>query len=217
MRQFLIANGCGPACKAPARALTAALLLGVTACGPLVQIGGNDKAPTALMTLRATAAPLASPAAAYDRSRAVLVQIPAATGALQTLRVPVITSDTQLAYLTGATWAEQPNRQLQRVLSDTLEANGVATLDPRAAPLPPTRSLDGTLVECSLDVRDAAHAVVRVRYDAALATNSKGPVALRRFDASEPVVSQSPADVAVALNTAANRLAGDVAGWVKVN
>ncbi len=204
MRQFSI----------PALALTAALL--AASCGPLVQIGGNDKAPAALMTLRATAAPVAN-TVAYDRTRAVLVQVPAATGALQTLRVPVITTDTQLAYLTGATWAEQPNRQLQRVLSDTLEANGIPTLDPRAAPLAPGRSLDGTLIECSLDVRDAGHPVVRVRYDAALATNNKGPVALRRFDASEPVVSQSPADVAVALNTAANRLAGDVAGWVKAN
>ncbi|GEM_PF-712171 len=200
----------------PALAATATLLLALSACGPLVQIGGNDKAPAALMTLRATAAPVAN-TTAYDRSRAVLVQIPAASGALQTLRVPVITSDTQLAYLTGATWAEQPNRQLQRVLADTLEANGVATLDPRAAPLTPGRSLDGTLIECSLDVRDVAHVMARVRYDAALATNSKGPVALRRFDASEPVVSQSPADVAVALNTAANRLAGDVANWVKAN
>lgn len=198
----------------PALALTAALL--AASCGPLVQIGGNDKAPAALMTLRATAAPVAN-TVAYDRTRAVLVQVPAATGALQTLRLPVITTDTQLAYLTGATWAEQPNRQLQRVLADTLEANGIPTLDPRAAPLAPGRSLEGTLIECSLDVRNPGHVVVLVRYDAALATNSKGPVALRRFDASEPVVSQSPADVAVALNTAANRLAGDVAGWIKAN
>ena len=200
--------------KTPALALVTALA--ISACGPLVQIGGNDKAPAALMTLRATAAPVASPAP-YERSRAVVVQIPAATGALQTLRLPVITTDTQLAYLTGATWAEQPNRQLQRVLADTLEANGVATLDPRAAPLPPGRSLDGTLVECSLDVRNPGRVIVLVRYDAALATNNNGPVALRRFDATEPVVSQSPADVAVALNIAANRLAGAVAGWVKAN
>ena len=198
------------------RALALTAALAISACGPLVQIGGNDKAPAALMMLRATVTPIAG-SVAYDRTRAVLVQVPAATGALQTLRLPVITTDTQLAYLTGATWAEQPNRELQRVLADTLEANGVATLDPRAAPLAPGRSLDGTLVECSLDVRNPGRVAVLIRYDAALATNSKGPVALRRFDASEPVVSQSPADVAVALNTAANRLAGDVAGWVKAN
>jgi len=182
-------------------------------CGPLVQIGGNDKAPAALMTLRATAAPVPAPAV-FDRARAVLVLTPATTGALQTLRVPVIVTDTNLAYLTGATWAEQPNRQLQHVLADTLEANGIVTLDPKQAPLTPGRTLAGTLIECSLDVRDPAHPVVRVRYDAALATGA-GAQAVRRFDASEPVASQSPVDVAVALNAAANRLAGDVANWVK--
>ena len=193
------------------RMLTALVLL--AGCGPLVQIGGNDKAPAALMTLRATAVPGATPPE-FDRARAVLVLPPASVGALQTLRVPVIVTDTSLAYLTGATWAEQPNRQLQHVLADTLAANGVATLDPKQAPLAPGRTLTGTLVECSLDIRDAAHVVVRIRLDAAL-SSSAGAQAVRRFDASEPVASQSPADVAIALNAAANRLAGDVATWVK--
>lgn len=196
------------------RAFPLLLLALATGCGPLVQIGGNDKPPASLMTLRATATPAATQAT-YDRTRAVLVLVPAATGALQTLRVPVITSNTSLAYLTGATWAEQPNKQLQHVLADTLDAHGIVTLDPRQAPLAPGRTLTGTLMECSLDVRDPGHIVVRVRYDAVLSTNSGGPQAVRRFDASEPVSSQTPEVVAVALNAAANRLAGDVADWVK--
>lgn len=191
--------------------LAAALLAG---CGPLVQIGGNDKPPAALMTLRASATPAATQAA-YDRTRAVLVLVPAATGALQTLRLPVIVTDTNLAYLTGATWAEQPNKQLQHVLADTLDAAGIVTLDPKQAPLAPGRTLSGTLMDFSLDVRDAAKPVVRVRLDAVLSGSGTGPQAVRRFDAVEPVASQTPEVVAVALNAAANRLAGDVAAWVK--
>jgi len=118
--------------------IIAALLL--AACGPLVQIGGNDKAPTALLTLRATAAPLLGSVGAA-RADAVLVLLPATAGTLQTLRLPVITSDTSLAYLTGATWAEQPNRQVQRLLADTLEARGIVALDPRQAPLASGRTL----------------------------------------------------------------------------
>ena len=42
-----------------------------------------------------------------------------------------------------------------------------------------------------------------------------GTVALRSFVAEEKVTSQQPAVVAAALNRAANRLAGEVAAWVK--
>ena len=194
--------------------LAAVLLLGLAACGPLVQIGGNDKAPASLLTLRATAAPKLG-AISANRDDAVLVLLPAATGTLQTLRLPVITSNTELAYLTGATWAEQPNRLLQRLLADTLEANGVVALDPRQAPLAAGRTLTSTLMECGLDVRDPARPMVRLRLDAVLAAKVKGPVNAERFEATEPVVSQSPGDVAAALNVAANRLAGEVSAWVK--
>jgi cholesterol transport system auxiliary component len=58
--------------------------------------------------------------------------------------------------------------------------------------------------------------VVRVRYDAQLAgPRSSGTVALRSFVVEEKVTSQQPAVVAAALNRAANRLAGEVAAWVK--
>lgn len=192
--------------------IIAALLL--AACGPLVQIGGNDKAPTALLTLRATAAPLLGSVGAA-RADAVLVLLPATAGTLQTLRLPVITSDTSLAYLTGATWAEQPNRQVQRLLADTLEARGIVALDPRQAPLASGRTLTSTLVECGLDVRNPASAVVRVRLDAVLAAKVGGQVLSQRFEVTEPVSTQLPGDVAAALNVAANRMAGEVATWVK--
>lgn len=191
--------------------LVASVLAG---CGPLVQIGGNDKAPVALLTLRTTAAPVPTPAA-VDKAATVLVLTPTVPGPLQTLRLPVATGDTQVAYLTGATWAEQPNRQFQQMLADTIAARGIVVLDPRQAPLAQGRTLSGELVEFGLDVRDPAAAVVRVRYDAALAGIGKAaPLSVRRFDAAVPVSSQLPGDVAVALNRAANTVAGDVAAWV---
>jgi len=37
----------------------------------------------------------------------------------------------------------------------------------------------------------------------------------QRFEVTEPVSTQLPGDVAAALNVAANRMAGEVATWVK--
>lgn len=187
--------------------------VGLTACGPLVQIGGNTPAPTALLSLRATAAPVPV-TASVDKTATVLVLTPAAAGPLQTLRLPVAKTDTEVAYLTGATWAEQPSRQFQRVLADTIEARGIVVLDPRQATLATGRTLSGTLMEFGLDVRNAGAVVVRVRYDATLSGAGTAPLKVRRFDAAVPVSSQLPGDVATALNTAANTVAGDVAAWV---
>lgn len=186
-----------------------ALALG--ACGPLVQIGGNDKAPVALLTLRASA-PAAAPAT--DLSRSVSVVTPTLPGPLQTLRLPVITRDTELAYLTGATWAEQPNKLFARVLADTIAAGGVAVLDARQSNVGAVRTLSGQLVEFSLDVRDAAAPAVVLRYDALLSGDGGKTMQVRRFDRRVPVSSQAPGDVAVALNSAANAVAGEVAAWL---
>lgn len=193
------------------KALSLALLLGLAACGPIVQVGGNAPAPTTLLTLSTTAQPrpFAGPAAAT-----LGVAVPVVPAALQTLRLPVMTGTSELSYLAGATWAEQPNRQFQRLLSDTLAADGQPVIDVRAGNLVPARMLTGTLREFGLDVSGSP--MVRVRYDAQLAgARGGGAVSLRRFEASEPVTSQQPVAVAEALNRAANKVAADVAAWTR--
>ena len=190
----------------------AALVAGLAACGPLVQIGGNDKAPVALMTLRATAKPVETTKSV--RSGTLSVIVPTVPGPLQTLRLPVITTDTSLAYLTGATWAEQPNKQFARVLSDTIASRGVPVLGTRETNVGATRQLGGQLVEFSLDVRDPSQAKVVLRYDALLTGDAGKTLLVRRFDRVVPVGSQAPADIAVALNNAANAVAAEVADWI---
>lgn len=185
------------------------LLLG--ACGPLVQIGGNAPAPTALLTLRATTQAQAGAGQTVGAS-AVTVEVPTVPATLQTLRLPVTIADTQVQYLTQASWAEQPQRLFQRVLADTIAARGTPVLDPRAGPAA-RRVLSGTLREFGLDVRDPAVPTVRVRFDAVL-SGGAGGTQVRRFEASAPAAAQSGDAVAQALNTAANQVAADVAGWV---
>ncbi|KAB7649004.1 ABC-type transport auxiliary lipoprotein family protein [Polymorphobacter fuscus] len=186
----------------------------LAACGPLVQIGGNSPPAQSLLVLSATTPP-APYSGATPASATVGVEIPAVPATLQTLRLPVDTTATEVTYLVGATWAEQPNRQFQRLLADTMTAKGIAVVDARQVRTPPVRSLTGTLRSFGLDVTDPANPVVRVRYDAQLSGNRTATnVMLRRFDAVEPVAVQTPLAVAAALNRAANRVAVDVAGWV---
>ncbi len=198
----------------PQLRLAFAFGLGLAACGPLVQIGGHSKPPAALLTLTASATP--RPYAGPTPITATIgVEVPAAPAMLQTLRLPVTTSDTGIAYLVGADWAEQPNQLFQRLLVDTIAAGGTAVVDLRQSNIPPARLLSGTLRSFGLDVRDAGHPQVRIRYDAQL-SGPRGATGLgiRRFEAAEPVSSQAPAAVAAALNRAANRVAADVATWV---
>lgn len=192
-----------------------AVLVLLAGCGPLVQIGGNAKPPESLLTLSATAAPQPY-AGPVEASRTVAVEIPAVPAVLQTLRVPVTTSASEVTYLVGASWAEQPNRQFQRLLADTLASGGIPVVDARQSNIPAARSLTGTLREFGLDVSDAANPRVRVRYDAQL-TGARGgsQVSLRRFEASVDAIDQRPPAIAAALNRAANQVAGEVAAWAR--
>ena len=189
-------------------------LLVLAGCGPLVQIGGNAPTPASLLTLSATTPPTAY-AGPAPASTTIGVETPAVPLVLQTLRLPVATSAGEITYLTGAAWAEQPNRQFQRLLADTLAGKGIAVVDARQSRSPPARSLTGTLRDFGLDVSDPAAPVVRVRYDAQVSGNrTSTTVMLRRFDAAEAVADQSPVAVAAALNRAANTVALQVADWV---
>ena len=190
-----------------------AAAVAITGCGPLVQIGGNDKAPESLLTLSATAVPL-PPSGPANRADTFGVDLPGVPAMLQTLRLPVTTSPTEVTYLVGANWAEQPNRQFQRLLADTLSARGIAVIDVRQSPIAPARNLTGTLQNFGLDVSDPLAPVVRVRYDAQVANpRAADTVKLRRFETTEPAADQRPVAVAAALNRAANRIAAEVATW----
>ena len=190
-------------------ALLALLLLG--GCGPLVQIGGNAVPPDALYTISATA-PAAVPVGhvPVDLERAVSVDVPSVPGALQTLRIPVVVSDTAIQYLQAAQWSEQPNRLFQRLLADTLTHSGIAVLDQRSSGTLGGRRLTGQLLAFGVDTRDAQ--VVRVRYDATL--TGSGGVRQRRFEREVPLAMVDGNAVAAALNSAANAVAVDVSQWI---
>ena len=196
------------------RPFALSLLLAAAACGPLVQVGGGGKPPGSLFVLRSAPAPAPGPATATRAT--VLVDQLTVVGTLQTLRIPVIQADTRVTYLIRATWAEQPSKQFQRVLIDTLAqrpgiiALGATQIDGRA-----DRRLSGTLIEFGLDMRDPTHPQVRLRFDAVLTGPDRALIAVKRFDIARPVSSAEPDTVAEGLNAAANLMAADVATWTQ--
>lgn len=194
------------------RPLALATLLALGACGPLVQIGGNNEPPDALLTLRSTTAGEAT--RPVDPSRTLLITQPTVPGAIQTLRVPVTISDTEVQYLKDGNWIEQPSKLFQRLLADTVGARGgVLVLSERQSDVPPARKLTGQLLEFGLDVRGGTRQA-RVRFDALLTGTNGQPLAARRFEATRPVAAQDPTTVGVALNEAANEAAEAIATWV---
>jgi cholesterol transport system auxiliary component len=185
-------------------ALAAAAALALAGCG----LGG--KTPDVLLNLtpEATLPPQAGNTSSAEN--AVTVVRPTVPQALDTTRVPVMTGQ-QVAYVDEAYWVDTPDQLFRRLLSETIAARtGRVVLDPLQFSFNPGNRLTGQLQNFGVD------AVTRqavVTYDAALARGAES-VSTRRFEARVPVAGIDRANVAPALNAAANQVARQVADWL---
>lgn len=189
--------------KAGCAILSAFLLAGCISFGP--------EAPEQLLTLTPVNAAPVGAAAAGDSSAALAVTVPSTSQRLNVVRIPVLTSDSSLAYLQDAFWVEKPARLFQRLLAETIRAKGNrlviggGELDYAA----PTQ-LGGELL--AMEYVAPTSSVV-VRYDALLQLPG-GRILTRRFERTIPGVAPEAAAVGAALNDAANQVADEVAEWV---
>jgi cholesterol transport system auxiliary component len=185
-------------------------MLPLLALGACVNIGGG-KAPAQLYTLTATSRAPAGPLITAKAGDALVVSDPETDRSLALLRMAVQVTPTSIAYLKDANWVERPARLLRNLLAEDLRAGGkrLVLLDDDSEG-PRGLHLGGRLLAMGYDAH--AHAAV-IRYDAVL-SDGKGGVIMRRFEASEPDVSPNGAELAQALNTAANTIAGQVGTWI---
>lgn len=142
----------------------------------------------------------------------IVVSEPEAPQALAITRVPVQVDAVRLAYLKDAVWAAHPSALFRNLLIETLRADTgrIVLADDDPAARGGVR-LSGQLLAMGYDA--PSHSAV-VRYEA-LRSNAKGQFASRRFEASVSGVAPDGPAVAAALNVAANKVAHDVAGWVR--
>jgi cholesterol transport system auxiliary component len=186
-----------------------------------VSLGGCIKfgaePPPSLLSLTPTAAVAVGATSSSASAKTITIAVPVVPQELAVARVPVRSSDTSVAYLKDAQWVEAPNRLFARVLADTITTRtGRVVLSLRQSLADPGARLGGELRHFGLDAQ-TNEAVVT--YDATLSRDRPDRGATltfekRRFEARVPVAAIEPTAAGIALNTAANQVAGEVADWV---
>ncbi|WBH15730.1 ABC-type transport auxiliary lipoprotein family protein [Sphingomonas radiodurans] len=188
------------------------LLIGLAALPLAGCISFGDKPPASLLSLTATEQVAVGQAQSSAGARTISIQVPVVPQALANNRVPVQASATDIAYVKDALWVEPPARLFARLLSDTVSARtGRVALSGAQSLADPGARLSGELRMFGVD---AASSSAVVTYDAALVRDEGSALEKRRFEARVPVSLIEPAPVGVALNEAANKVAGEVADWV---
>lgn len=187
-----------------------ALLGGVAMLGACVSFGGAEPPPFLLALTPATQVD-AGAVHAGPREGALVIRALSTPQKLNTLRVPVQTSTTGIAYLKNATWVDKPARLFHGLLSETITVkNNRLVLTQMQARGRAETYLSGELVNFGLD---GPALTVIVTYDAVKMRDDQ-PIEKRRFEAREPVGAAEAGPVGEALNTAANKVALEVAEWV---
>jgi cholesterol transport system auxiliary component len=186
--------------------VAAPLLLVLPGC---ISLGGEP--PESLLTLNPEARAPVGPGVSGGERPVIAVLAFDTPAKLDVLRVPVAVSDTELAYLQEAFWVEKPARLFRRLVGETIRAGGAAmVVDGDDTATLATQTLRGELTDMGYD---AARSEAVVRFDA-VRVAADGTVTTRRFEARETGVTAEARAVGAALNTAANRVAADVAGWM---
>lgn len=186
------------------------LLAALAGAAALSACSFGAKPPPTLMRLSPEAAAPAAPRGG-PTAQAITVVPPSVGQELNTLRVPVRSSATQVTYLTKAQWVEMPSTMFARLLTETIAARtGRVVLDPKQFTFDPGQRLTGTLQEFGLEEAGSQAVVV---FDAAIARGAT-TVETRRFEARVPVSVIDASTAPDALNRAANQVATQVAAWV---
>lgn len=194
--------------KRSAAALAITALLALPGC---ISIGA--KPPTQLLSLDAAQKVPAGTLRSAGAGRSLIVNEPEAPKMLDTVRVPVQVTPTSVAYVTKVQWADTPRHLFRRLLAETISAStDRIVLDAGQFSGDGGQRLNGELVAFGIDT--ASNSAV-VTYDAMLTTPTGVALARQRFTASVPVGGKiDAATVGVPLNSAANKVAADVAAWV---
>lgn len=191
------------------RSRAIAIVLGTALLSGCISL--SQKPPSQLLTLTASDSAPAGVNLTGSKGDTLAVATPSTAERLDVTRVPVMTSDSSLAYLKGAVWVEKPAELFKRVLAETIRAktNRMVVVGGELGYNASTQ-LAGELQAMDYDADTSS---VVVRYDAVL-TLPDGTVRSRRFQAMEKGVPAKAGPVGAALNRAANVVAQQVAKWV---
>lgn len=184
--------------------------LALSAC-----VSFGSKPPPQLLTVTADSVLESGKSIRSEGLPTIAVIAPDVPRKLETMRVPVQVDSTTVAYVKDAQWTEAPRSMFQRLLSETIAAGGdIFVIGEEQYGLSPGRRLTGELVDFGIDA-ETQEAVVT--FDAVITTRDGNGALRQRFTTREPVSNISAKRVAKPINSAANKVASDVAAWVKAN
>jgi cholesterol transport system auxiliary component len=188
--------------------IAAAALGGCSVSGLL---GGGSKVPPTLQTLTAEAPDPGNVVRNAAAGQAVTVLAPLVGNELNTLRVPVQVSPTDVQYVTGLQWVDTPDKLFHNLLDETVRrTTNRVVIDPNQTGLDPGVVLHGELERFGYDAQTGQ---VVVAYNGSLSSPDGTQVQTRRFVATAPADGTGPS-VGPALNHAANEVAQQVAQWI---
>jgi cholesterol transport system auxiliary component len=188
-----------------------ALAAAASGCSLGGLLGGGAKPPTTLQTLTAEAPDPGAIARTASAGQAVTIAVPTVPKELETVRVPVQISPTDVQYVTNLQWVDTPDRLFQHLLGETVRRTTTrVVLDPSQSALDPGLVLNGQLERFGYDAQTGQVIIV---YDGALSTAAGNQVETRRFTATVVSNGTGPS-VGPALNRAANQVALEVANWI---
>ena len=189
------------------KSLALIALLPLSAC-----ISFGAEPPPSLLTVTSTQSLPAGQTQSSANAATITIAVPAVSQALATTRVPVQSSATSIAYVKGAQWVELPARLFARLVSDTVAAkSGRVVLSTAQSLSDPGARLSGELRNFGVD---ATTNEAVVTFDASLIRTTGTVVEKRRFEARVPVAPVEAGPVGIAVNRAANQVAGEIADWV---
>ena len=171
---------------------------------------GEDPPPS-LLTLTPSATAPAGTGAQGDQGSALALIEFEAPARLDVVRVPVQVTDSEVAYLQDAVWVEKPARLFRRLIAETIRTgSNRVVIDGDDPGVQAENRLQGTVREFGYDARSSSVVVV---FDA-VRNGAASEVTTRRFEARVPGIAPEVGPVGVALNQAANDVAGQVAQWL---
>jgi cholesterol transport system auxiliary component len=185
--------------------------LALSGCAALAAL---DQAATPL-DVHELRAPAELPQARATSPLHLSVEVPSTGGAIETDRILVRTSPTQIAYLPDARWSASAPQMLQTAMVETfLRADAFAFVERR--PLGPAGDLAlvTTLLDFGAEVAGEG-AVVEMTLVARLVRERDASILSRRtFRRTVPVPDTSSAAILAGYAAASETLLGELAGWV---
>jgi cholesterol transport system auxiliary component len=185
-----------------------AILLLLTACGPLVKIGDSGPAP---QRFTLTAAPSEATASALPTLRIEELETAAD---LSSNRIAVRVGAQEVRYLVGGIWTDKPARLLRSLLADHMRTRSQdVVLAANQPEVPVAYRVTGRLTAFQAEGPGslATHAQISAEYIILQGTKI---IASRSFAQRRSLSSDRAQDVTSSLNEAANALSNEASAWI---